>query len=46
MAPEKLEHSELFLVAEGWGIEGCDCVAKAKSQGDRVLKAWTLSRGG
>lgn len=41
MAPKKLE-----LLAEGWGIKGCDSVAKAKSQGDRVLKAWTLSRGG
>lgn len=46
MAPEKLEHSELFVVAEGWGVRGCDSVAKAKSQGDRVLKVWTFIEGG
>lgn len=45
MAPEKLEHSELFVVAEGWGVRGCDYVAKAKSQGDRVLKVWTFIEG-
>lgn len=45
-APEKLEHSELFVVAEGWGVRGCDSVAKAKSQGDRVLKVWTFIEGG
>lgn len=41
-APEKLEYSQLFFVADGWGVRGCDYVAGAKSQGDRVLKEFGL----
>lgn len=45
VAPEKLEHSELFAVAEGQGARGCDCMSRAKSWGDWVLKEFRLYPG-
>lgn len=45
MAPEIRTFKLFLVVAEGWGVRGCDCVAKAKPQGDRVLKVWTFIEG-